>query len=62
LRGGGAVSIRPIRPEDEPKMVRFHGTLSENSVFMHYAGFIPWTRSSLTSGSRASASSTTTAR
>ncbi len=40
LRGGGVVSIRPIRPEDEPKMVQFHSTLSENSIFFRYAGFM----------------------
>ena len=38
LRRDGAVTIRPIRPEDEPKMVRFHDTLSEDSVFYRYAG------------------------
>lgn len=40
LRGGGSVAIRPIRPEDEAKMARFHRTLSENSVFYRYAGFL----------------------
>jgi acetyltransferase len=38
LRNGETVSIRPIRPEDEPKMVSFHGTLSEESVYNRYAG------------------------
>jgi acetyltransferase len=38
LKNGETVSIRPIRPEDEPKMVRFHGTLSEESVYNRYAG------------------------
>jgi len=38
LKNGETVSIRPIRPEDEPKMVRFHGTLSEESVYLRYAG------------------------
>ena len=28
--------IRPIRPEDEPMMVKFHGTLSDESVFLRY--------------------------
>ncbi len=28
--------IRPIRPEDEPLMVKFHATLSEQSVYMRY--------------------------
>ena len=30
------VTIRPIRPEDEPPMVRFHETLSERSVYLRY--------------------------
>ena len=30
------VTIRPIRPEDEPLMVKFHGTLSEESVYHRY--------------------------
>jgi acetyltransferase len=34
--GGMAVVIRPIRPEDEPLMVKFHGTLSEQSVYLRY--------------------------
>lgn len=28
--------IRPIRPEDEPAMVRFHETLSERTVHLRY--------------------------
>jgi acetyltransferase len=40
LRGGETVTIRPIRPEDEPKMVKFHGTLSEESVYNRYAGLL----------------------
>jgi acetyltransferase len=35
-RDGTAVTIRPIRPEDEPLMVRFHETLSERSVYLRY--------------------------
>ena len=38
LRGGSVVKVRPIRPEDEPRMVQFHRTLSEDSVFYRYAG------------------------
>jgi acetyltransferase len=30
------VTIRPIRPEDEPLMVKFHETLSEQSIYMRY--------------------------
>jgi acetyltransferase len=29
-------TIRPIRPEDEPAMVKFHETLSERSVYLRY--------------------------
>jgi acetyltransferase len=33
---GERVRVRPIRPEDEPLMVKFHETLSEQSVYMRY--------------------------
>jgi acetyltransferase len=36
LKNGVPVSIRPIRPEDEPFMVRFHESLSEESVYYRY--------------------------
>jgi len=36
MRDGTAVVIRPIRPEDEPLMVRFHESLSEESVYLRY--------------------------
>jgi acetyltransferase len=39
LRDGTPLTIRPIRPEDEPLMVKFHGTLSEQSVYFRY--FLP---------------------
>ncbi len=35
-RDGEPVTIRPIRPEDEPLMVAFHESLSEESVYMRY--------------------------
>jgi acetyltransferase len=35
-KDGTPVTIRPIRPEDEPAMVRFHETLSERSVYLRY--------------------------
>jgi acetyltransferase len=38
LRDGTPVTIRPIRPDDEPLMVQFHGTLSERSVYLRYFG------------------------
>src|SRR6185295_12570936 len=37
LRDGSPIVIRPIRPEDEPMMVAFHRTLSEQSVRMRYS-------------------------
>ena len=30
------MTIRPVRPEDEPALVRFHETLSDRSVYMRY--------------------------
>jgi acetyltransferase len=36
LKDGTAVTIRPIRPEDEPLMVKFHQGLSEESVYQRY--------------------------
>ncbi len=36
MKDGTAVTIRPIRPEDEPLMVKFHTTLSERSVYLRY--------------------------
>jgi acetyltransferase len=36
LHDGTDVLIRPIRPEDEPLLVEFHHTLSEQSVYQRY--------------------------
>ncbi len=36
MRDGVGAIIRPIRPEDEPMMVRFHESLSEQSVYFRY--------------------------
>ena len=36
MAGGTPVSIRPIRPDDEPLMVEFHTGLSERSVYLRY--------------------------
>ncbi|HKW96485.1 MAG TPA: bifunctional acetate--CoA ligase family protein/GNAT family N-acetyltransferase [Bryobacteraceae bacterium] len=36
MKDGAAVTIRPIRPEDEPMMVAFHERLSERSVYFRY--------------------------
>jgi acetyltransferase len=38
LKDGTALTVRPIRPEDEPLMVKFHGTLSEETVFFRFFG------------------------
>ncbi len=35
-KDGGTVTIRPIRAEDEPSLVKFHETLSERSVALRY--------------------------
>ncbi|WP_338865448.1 bifunctional acetate--CoA ligase family protein/GNAT family N-acetyltransferase [Myxococcus stipitatus] len=40
LKNGEELLLRPIRPEDEPRMERFHRTLSEQTVFMRYAGLM----------------------
>ena len=37
---GIEVTIRPIRPEDEPLMVEFHKTLSDRSVYLRYFGIV----------------------
>lgn len=36
MKDGTPVTLRPIRPEDEPLMVRFHQRLSEESVYRRY--------------------------
>lgn len=35
-KDGRRFTIRPIRPEDEPLMVKFHQALSESTVYMRY--------------------------
>jgi acetyltransferase len=35
-KDGNQIIIRPIRPEDEPLMVKFHETLSDRSVYLRY--------------------------
>jgi acetyltransferase len=37
LRSGQVVRVRPIRPEDEDKVVQFHRSLSEESVYLRFA-------------------------
>jgi acetyltransferase len=36
MKDGTEVTLRPIRPEDEPLMARFHETLTDRSVYMRY--------------------------
>lgn len=43
-RKGDRVTIRPIRPEDEPLMVHFHQNLSEESVYLRYAHTVKLTK------------------
>src|SRR5581483_3868301 len=38
MKDGSTVTIRPIRPEDEPLIARFHETLSDRSVYVRYFG------------------------
>jgi len=38
MKNGTEVTVRPIRPEDEPLMVKFHETLSDRSVYLRYFG------------------------
>ncbi len=37
-RDGAPLRIRPIRPEDEPRVARFHETLSARTVYLRYLG------------------------
>src|SRR5581483_5821326 len=36
MKNGEEVMIRPIRPEDEPQMIKFHQALSERTVYLRY--------------------------
>jgi len=36
LKDGPSITLRPIRPEDEPLIIKFHSTLSERSVEQRY--------------------------
>ncbi|MFZ0796940.1 MAG: bifunctional acetate--CoA ligase family protein/GNAT family N-acetyltransferase [Terriglobales bacterium] len=36
MKDGTQVTIRPIRPEDEPLIAQFHETLSDRSVYLRY--------------------------
>lgn len=36
MKDGSRITIRPIRPEDEPLLVKFHETLSAHTVYLRY--------------------------
>jgi acetyltransferase len=40
LNDGTSITIRPIRPEDDPLMVKFHHTLSGHSIYNRYLEFL----------------------
>ena len=44
MKDGTPVTVRPIRPEDEPLMVKFHESLSERSIYMRYFHAMKLTR------------------
>jgi acetyltransferase len=44
LKDESLVKIRPIRPEDEPMVQKFHETLSERSVYLRYAQIVKSSR------------------
>jgi acetyltransferase len=44
MKDGTAITIRPIRPEDEPLMVKFHQTLSDRTVYLRYFSTLPLNR------------------
>jgi RimJ/RimL family protein N-acetyltransferase len=41
LRDGGSVHLRPIRPDDAPRLQAFHGRLSRDSIFMRFFSPLP---------------------
>jgi acetyltransferase len=41
MNDGTPVIVRPIVPEDEPLLAKFHQTLSEHSVYMRYFHILP---------------------
>ncbi len=36
MKNGAEILIRPIRPQDEPAMARFHETISDRSTYLRY--------------------------
>lgn len=37
MKDGEAITLRPIRPEDEPKLTEFHRKLSERTVYLRFS-------------------------
>ncbi|HVZ18487.1 MAG TPA: GNAT family N-acetyltransferase, partial [Terriglobales bacterium] len=50
MKNGMPVTIRPIRPEDEPTLIKFHQKLSDRTVYMRY--FAPLSMSQRTAHER----------
>jgi acetyltransferase len=50
MKNGKPLTIRPIRPEDEPTLIKFHEKLSDRTVSMRY--FTPLTLSQRTAHER----------
>ncbi len=44
MKDGNPITIRPIRPEDEPMVIEFHKPLSERSVYLRYFQFLKLTQ------------------
>ena len=62
LATGDPMIIRPIRPDDEAMMVRFHEGLSDLSVYLRYFHVLRLAQRTAHSGSRASAARIGTGR
>jgi RimJ/RimL family protein N-acetyltransferase len=41
LRDGTTIAMRTIEPDDAPALQRFHGRLSEHSIYLRFFGFVP---------------------
>jgi len=40
VKGFGRLQIRPIQPDDEEEMIRFHQRISKESIYMRYFEFL----------------------
>lgn len=41
LQDGSVVRLRPIRPEDEPELIAFHGRLSRETAYRRFLSVMP---------------------